>query len=214
MVVAVSFAMISSMIVFAEPALAVISAIVVPAFPVKVSIPVEVAITVEMTIAIDSAEISVVAIPEVMEMLAREVNISRAVPAPIEHRLHVVETIPRAGANEHAVSKPLWAPVTVRCATERIVRIVSVRARRRNVVVAVVRPDMDTDRNLGRRRRRRQRDKYSQQREIFQMSHDHLQPVAEIVSDWRLPRAVRAFQLGEHRTTLKNPGRRKSSAHA
>ena len=248
MVVAVSFAMISSVImissaiVFAESVLAVISAIVVPAFPVKVAIAVEMTIALEMPIAIDSAEISVVAIPpvevmlltepvialevmesaviipvvipEVMEVLAGKVSISRAVPATIEHRLHVVETIPRASANEHAVNKPLWAPVTVRCAAERIVRIVSVRACRRNVVVAVVGPDMDTDRNLGRRRRRRQRDKYTQQREIFEMSHDHLQPVAEIVSDWRLLRAVRAFQLGEHPTTLKNPGRRKSSAHA
>ena len=209
MVVAVSFAvissviMISSAIVFAESVLAVISAIVVPAFPVKVAIAVEMTIALEMTIAIDSAEISVVAIPpvevmlltepvialevmetavitipvaipEVMEVLARKVNISRAVPATIEHRLHVVETIPRAGANEHAVSKPLWAPVTVRCAAERIVRIVSVRARRRNVVVAVVRPDMDTDRNLGRRRRRCQHHEDTQHRQIFQISHNHL----------------------------------------
>ena len=206
MVVAVSFAMISSatissVIVLAESALAVISAIVVPVFPfkvtiaVKVAIAVEMTITFEMTIAIDPAEISVVAvppvkvmlltepvialevmepaviipvvIPEVMEVLAGKVNISRAVPATIEHRLHVVETIPRAGANEHVVNKPLWAPVTVRRAAERIVRVVSVRARRRNVIVAVVRPDMDTDRNLGRRRRRRQRDEYTQQREIL-----------------------------------------------
>src|SRR5215831_11598284 len=205
MVVAVSFAMISSatissVIVLAESALAVISAIVVPVFPfkvtiaVKVAIAVEMTITFEMTIAIDPAEISVVAvppvkvmlltepvialevmepavvmipvvIPEVMEVLAGKVNISRAVPATIEHRLHVVETIPRAGANEHVVNKPLWAPVTVRRAAERIVRVVSVRARRRNVIVAVVRPDMDADRNLGRRRRRRQRDKNTQQRE-------------------------------------------------
>jgi hypothetical protein len=64
--------------------------------------------------------------------------------------VHVVEAIPRPGANEHAIDKILRSPVTVRSATERIVRVVSVWACRGNVVVTVVTTDMDTDRNLGR----------------------------------------------------------------
>ena len=103
-----------------------------------------------------------VAAPEPMEVpLAGEVDISRAVPAPIEHRVRVVEPIPRPGANEHAVDKILRPPVAIRSTTKRIIRVISVRAGRGNVVVAVVRTDVDTDRNLGLRRRCRQRNQYN-----------------------------------------------------
>ena len=100
--------------------------------------------------------------PEAMEMFSGKVNISRPVPALIQHWVRVVEVIPRARANEHAVDKPLRSPVAVRSAPVRIVRVVAVGACRRNVVVAVVPADMDTDRNLGRRSRCRQRDKYTE----------------------------------------------------
>src|SRR5215472_16779245 len=112
-----------------------------------------------------------VAVPKPMP---GEVDISWPIPALIEHWLPVVETIPRAGANEHAVHKIIRPPVTAWSATKRIVRVVSVRARRRNVVVAVVPADMDTDRNLGRRRRCRQHHEGTQHRQIFQISHIHL----------------------------------------
>ena len=88
--------------------------------------------------------------PEAMKMFAGKVDISRPVPALIEHWLTVVETRPRPDADEHAVDKILGSPVTVRSATERIVRVVSVRTRRGDVVVAVVMTDLDIDRNLGR----------------------------------------------------------------
>ena len=91
-----------------------------------------------------------VVFPKPMEVLAGKVDISRPVPALIEHWLPVIETIPRPGADEHAVDKIVRSPVTVRSATERIVRVVSVRACGGNVIVAVVATDMDTDRNLGR----------------------------------------------------------------
>ena len=91
-----------------------------------------------------------VVFPKPMEVLAGKVDISRPVPALIEHWLTVVETRPRPDADEHAVDKILGSPVTVRSATERIARVVSVWACRGNVVVAVVTTDMDTDRNLGR----------------------------------------------------------------
>jgi hypothetical protein len=91
-----------------------------------------------------------VVVPVPIVMLAGKIGISRAVPALIKHWVVVVETIPRPDADEHAVDKILRSPVTVGSATERIVRIVSVRACRGNVVVAVVMTDMDTDRNLGR----------------------------------------------------------------
>jgi len=91
-----------------------------------------------------------VVFPEPMEVLAGKVDISRPVPSLIERWVHVIETIPRPGADEHAVDKIPRSPVTVRSATERIVRVVSVRACGGNVVVAVVSTDMDVDRNLGR----------------------------------------------------------------
>src|SRR5262245_39798703 len=126
-----------------------------------------------------------VAAVEPMEVaLAGEVDISRAVPAPIENRLRVVEPIPRPGPYEHAVDKILRPPVAIRSTTKRIIRVVSVRAGRGNVVVAVVRTDMDPDRNLGLRRRCRQRNRYNQQRQIFEMVHDHL-PAADHLCDWR-----------------------------
>src|SRR5215471_2659924 len=66
-----------------------------------------------------------VAAPEPMEVpLAGEVDISRAVPAPIERRVHVVEPIPRPGANEHTVDKILWPPVAIRSTTKRIIRVI------------------------------------------------------------------------------------------
>jgi hypothetical protein len=127
--------------------------------------PVEVTIATKPVIAFKAMEPSV-AVPVIVEPMEvpGKINISRPIPALIEHWVHVVEPIPRAGANEHAVGKPLRPPVTVRCATKRIVGIVSVRACRGNVVVAVVRTDMDTDRNLGRRRHCRHRDEYTEQR--------------------------------------------------
>src|SRR5215472_1957318 len=91
-----------------------------------------------------------VVVPVPIVMLAGKVGISRPVPAVIEHWVGVVETIPRPGADEHAVYKIVRSPVTVRSATERIVRVVSVRTCRGNVVVAVIMADMDTERNLGR----------------------------------------------------------------
>ena len=116
-----------------------------------------------------------VAAPEPMEVpLAGKVDVSRAVPAPIERRVHVVEPIPRPGANEHAVDKIIRPPVAIRSTTKRIIRVVSVRAGRGNVVVAVVRTDMDPYRNLGLRRCCCQRNRYNQQPQIFEMSHDHL----------------------------------------
>lgn len=91
-----------------------------------------------------------VVVPVPIVMLAGKIGISRPVPAVIKHRVVVVETIPRPDADEHAVDKILRSPVTVGSATERIVRVVSVRACRGNVIVAVIMTDMDTERNLGR----------------------------------------------------------------
>src|SRR5215472_5699650 len=116
-----------------------------------------------------------VVVPEPMDVpVAGIVDISRSVPPLVEHRVQVVEAIPRPGANEHAVDKIFRRPVTIRSTTKRIIGVVSVRAHRRNVVVAVVRTDIDTNRNLGPRRRCRQRNEYNQQGQIFEMSHDHL----------------------------------------
>src|SRR5262249_11144359 len=100
--------------------------------------------------------------PEPMEMFAGKVDISRPVPALIQHWVRVVEVIPRARANEHPTRYPLRSPVAIRTAPESIVRVVAVGACRRNVIVAVVPADMDTDRNLGRRSRCRQHDKYTE----------------------------------------------------
>src|SRR5262245_19701446 len=136
-----------------------------------------------------------VVVPEPMDVpVAGIVDISRPVPVPVEHRVQVVEAIPRPGANEHAVDKILRRPVTIRSATKRIIGVVSVRAGRGNVVVAVVLTDMDTDRNLGLRRRCRQRNEYTQQRQIFEMSHDHL-PAADHLWDWQPE--IHSFYTGE-----------------
>jgi hypothetical protein len=128
--------------------------------------PVEVTIATKPVIAFKAMEPSVVVPVMVVKPMEapRKISISRPIPALIEHWVHVVKPIPRAGANEHAVDKPLRPPVTIRSATKRIVRIVSVRTCRGNVVVAVIRTDMNTDRNLGRRRHCRHRDEYTEQR--------------------------------------------------
>src|SRR5262245_26711740 len=153
-----------------------------------------------------------VVVPEPMDVpVAGIVDISRPVPAAIEHRVQVVEAIPRPGANEHAVDKILRRPVTVRSTTKRIIGVVSVRARRWNVVVAIVRTDLDTDRNLGLRRRCRQRNEYNQQGQIFEMSHDHL-PAADHLCDWRPE--VHSFYTGENLSMLTTPKYPKSSAES
>src|SRR5262249_1399554 len=137
----------------------------------------------------------VVIVPVAEPMVVpRKVDVSGAVPALIEHRVQVVEAIPGPGANEHAVDKIVRPPVAIRSTTKRIIRVVSVRAGRGNVVVAVIRTDMDTDRNLGLQRRCRQRYPYNQQRQIFEMSHNHL-PAADHLCDWR-PQ-IHSFYTGE-----------------
>jgi hypothetical protein len=98
-----------------------------------------------IVVPVPAVVVIVPVVPEPMEVLPGKVDISRSVPALIEHWLPVVETIPRAGADEYAVDKIVRSPVTIRSAAERIVRVVSVRARRGDVVVAVVPTDMDTD---------------------------------------------------------------------
>src|SRR5262249_35594007 len=127
-------------------------------------------------------------------VVPRKVDVSGAVPALIEHRVQVVEAIPGPGANEHAVDKILRPPVAIRSTTKRIIRVVSVRAGRGNVVVAVVRTDMDTDGNLGLRRRCRQGNQYNQKRQVFAMSHNHLR-AADHHCDWRLE--IHSYYTGE-----------------
>src|SRR5215510_513458 len=103
--VMVTFAPMPSIIVMADPALALV--VIVP-----------------------------VVVAEQMDVpVAGIVDISRSVPAAVEHRVQVVEAIPRPGANEHAVDKIFRRPVTIRSTTKRIIGVVSVRANRRNVVV-------------------------------------------------------------------------------
>jgi hypothetical protein len=62
--------------------------------------------------------------------------------------MRVIPVIPRAGADKYAICKPLRTPIAYGSATERIVRIVAVRAYRRRVVITIVRPDLYPDRNL------------------------------------------------------------------
>ena len=133
------------------------SMIVVEPLPIMIVVePFRVMIVVEplpIMIVVEPLPVVVVipvVFPKPMEVLAGKVDISRPVPALIEHWLPVVETIPRPDADEHAVGKILRSIITVRSATERIVRVVSVRTRRGDVVVAVVMTDLDIDRNLGR----------------------------------------------------------------
>jgi len=62
--------------------------------------------------------------------------------------MRVIPAIPRTGADEYAICKPLRPPIAYGSATEWVVRIVAVRAYRRRVVITIVRPDLHPDRDL------------------------------------------------------------------
>src|SRR5215472_17388744 len=138
-------------IVFPESVVAAEATVVAPETMIMVA---ESAVTVDMaevTIAtkfavmVKAAEVPIITIEATEMFPAREVYKFRAVPPAIERRMQVIEMVPGACANEHAVDKPLRSPVTIRRATKRIIGIVAVRAHRRNIIKAVAWPDLDAN---------------------------------------------------------------------
>src|SRR5262249_38087872 len=114
-------------------------------------------------IVVKVAEAPIITIEPAEPLAAREVHKSGSVPPLVERWMHVIETIPGACPDKHAVDKPLRSPVTIRRAIKRLVRVVSVRTHRRSVVVTVGRPNLDANRDLGLRADCRQPDENSQQ---------------------------------------------------
>jgi hypothetical protein len=55
-----------------------------------------------------------------------------------------IPVIPRAGADEHAIKKPIWAIVAVRRTSIRVIIVVAVRAYWRRAIV-VTRADANAD---------------------------------------------------------------------
>src|SRR5215472_3571853 len=105
----------------------------------------EVMIAVKFAVMIKVAQAPIITIEATEMFPAREVYKFGAVPPAIERRMQVIEMVPGACANEHAVDKPLRSPVTIRRATKRIIGIVAVRAHRRNIIKAVAWPDLDAN---------------------------------------------------------------------
>jgi hypothetical protein len=96
---------------------------------------------VEITVGVPPVE-AAVKVVESMEPRA-------AAEAYPESRMHVIEAVPRAGADEYSLGEPLRPPVAVGGAIERIIRVITPGAYRRRIVEAVARTYLYADRNLG-----------------------------------------------------------------
>jgi hypothetical protein len=101
----------------------------------------------ETTVAIESSEAAIPAesvMVEAPEITVRvkpaktvivEPDESRAAAEPDpESRMHVVEVVPRPGADEHSVDEPIRTPITVGCAIKRIILVIAPGAYRRRIV--------------------------------------------------------------------------------
>ena len=64
-------------------------------------------------------------------------------PTLVEFRMHVVEAIPGAGADEYAVYEIARSPVAIGRASKGIVGIISELAHRRRIVIAVIGTNLD-----------------------------------------------------------------------
>src|SRR5579864_372819 len=110
-----------------------------------------------------AAEAAIVEVTAAEATLAAEPTSPAAIMVPVatepvvpitavEPRMRVVPVVPRAGANEDAVCKPLRTPIAIGRAFIRIVRIVAKLTNGRPVVVivrrAVRRADLHAERNL------------------------------------------------------------------
>lgn len=101
-------------------------------------VPVVESFTTEAVAVAKSLTPEVIAIMEATEQAVALVDLG----------MPVVEVVPGADADEHAICKIIRTPIAVGCATKRIIRIISVGADRRRIVVAVIRTDLHADGNL------------------------------------------------------------------
>jgi hypothetical protein len=104
----------------------------------------------ESVIVTEAAES--VMVMEAMEVVtimeAVEAEAAVEVKRPVIYRTRVIEVVPGAGADKHAVHKPVGPVIAVGRAAKRIVGIKTVRADWRRVVNAVTGPDLNANGDL------------------------------------------------------------------
>jgi hypothetical protein len=111
--------------------------------PAEITIPTE-------SVVVEPAEIAVAVPPvEAAVKVVESMEPRAAAEAYPESRMHVIEVVPRSGADEYSVDKPVRPPVAVGGAIERIIGVVTPCAYRRRIVQAVARTYLYADRNLG-----------------------------------------------------------------
>jgi hypothetical protein len=109
----------------------------------------EPASTVKIMLAEFSKSTIVVVEPRIAEKEPVAIMEAMAIPhaaeviRPVIYRTHIVKVVPGAGADEHAIHKPLRPVVAVRRAAERIVGIEPPLANRWRVVHPVIRANVD-----------------------------------------------------------------------
>lgn len=148
-------------VAFAAVMVAIMEAVEAPIITMEA---IAMAFTVETVKAIMIMVMKTAKIVMIMEAVEPEAAIE--VKRAVIHRTRVIEVVPGAGADKHAVNKPVGAVIAIRRAAKRIVGIKTVRADRRRVVYAVSRPDLHANGNL-RVRVRYGNNEQSQQSNIF-----------------------------------------------
>jgi hypothetical protein len=130
-------------VAFAAVMIAIMEAVEAPIITMEA---IAMAFTVEAVEAIMIMVMKPAEIVTIMEAVEPEAAIE--VKRAVIHRTRVIEVVPGARADKHAVHKPVGAVIAVRRATKRIVGIKTVRADRWRVVYAVSRPNLHANGNL------------------------------------------------------------------
>jgi hypothetical protein len=111
-------------------------------------------------------------------------------PAPVSQPSRSVK--PWASADEETTGKPIRSVVSVWRTRIRIVSVISVITNRRSGKVTRTNSDANSNPDLRLRIRQRQH-QHRQQRNIFQVTHNHLLPRISLNFSWRIPEALSTF---------------------